>query len=142
MTANTDLITNKALEIITQLQNGVMAHGGDAFNLALGVTQMNGIAELIMGIKELALASLGFFAIYLIVTKYWEPAVKKAIKEETYRTDYTDYPDYMSVCLLIGFFSSVMTLAGFFDLTSVWNWIATFNPKLYLAHEIMQKVLG
>jgi hypothetical protein len=135
MTA-TDQLTNKMLEIINQLQQGVISHAHDALNLMLSVTRINGIESIAIGIITLMLN--------IIIIKFMLNTYKKvkeynnSITNPSEKKDHDDYIPLYAGCALILFFSIPACVCLLLD---IWNYIAIFEPKLYLAHQIIEKVI-
>jgi hypothetical protein len=121
---STDQLAGKLLDIINQVQSTVTNHAADAVNLVLLSTQIDGLTWLMFSILPFC-ASLIFT--YFLVTN---PKCKANRKNDEFGVD--------------GFFVLLTILLGIFMLCNIfyiWNWIQVFSPKLYLAHEIIQKVM-
>jgi hypothetical protein len=118
--SNTDALTGKLLEIINQVQGAVSAHSGEAVSFVLISTRIDGIFFLVV-----CFIGWAFFA-GLTLIPFSGKASKKEIEE------------------LFGFLliTGALSLLFLAILIYPWNWIQVFNPKLYLAHEIIGKVLN
>ncbi len=110
---NTDALTVKLLELINQVQNAVSFNGTESINLILTSIRINGICSL-----------LCWFSILLLITIWLITNIR------------SDIPDTRGYKTII-FISFVI----FLFLVYPWNWIKIVNPKLYLAHEIINNVL-
>lgn len=112
---NTDALTGKLLEIINQVQDTVSSHSDQAINLVLTSTQIDGICWLLCCFF---VTIIGILLVYLDIKYFSEH----------------DHTDFTLLLLLIPFVAFLLFIYP-------WNWIQVFNPKLYLAHEIIGKVL-
>ncbi len=124
MTANTDLITNKALEIINQIQSGVMAHGGDAVNLALATVRISAIGALIEGFIMLV---IGVICVIMMA---------KIISSDRFDKE---SPGWIFWTVLVT--TAFCFMGALVDLFNIWTYVALYDQKLYLTHEIIQKVV-
>lgn len=108
---NTDALTGKLLEVINQVQGGVSAHSAEAASLVMTSTRIDGICWLVAIFIAFVLSS--YLTYYFIKSKDEDGTVYGGV--------------LLSLCFLF--------------LIYPWNWIQVFDPKLYLAHEIIGKVL-
>jgi hypothetical protein len=123
----TDQVASKLLEIINQIQAGVVAHAPEAANLALQAVSYDGWYSLIIGFSWLALSLI----LYYIAKRYVYYIKNCEKKNES---------DEIALGLLVCAIVIILIFAAI-ELFDFWNWVQAFNPKLYLAHEIIQKVL-
>jgi deferrochelatase/peroxidase EfeB len=128
----TDQLASKLLDIINQVQAGIVAHAPDAMQLVLASIQQDGIANLFPGFLCL-LGFMGCLILLLFLYKRW-------------KTFQATYPSRDSSNYLFGALPPValglFLLMGIFcTLGNYWNYVQIFNPKIYLAHEIIQKVM-
>jgi phosphotransferase system glucose/maltose/N-acetylglucosamine-specific IIC component len=114
--SDTEALTGKLLDIINQVQGAVSTHSGEAVNLVLTSTRIDGISWLLGSFIFLCLSVLIGYSII----KY----------------------DKDNELIPIALGCLVLFLFTFANLVYPWNWIQVFNPKLYLAHEIIGKVLN
>lgn len=138
MTA-TDQLTGKLLEIINQVQASVIAHAPDAINLILAAVQQDGISNILPGIIALVLLMI---CVYTGIKFYkkWDKA--NELDKQKHRYDREDnFPLLIPMvpACLIGFICFLFMFPSIF---SYWNYVEIFNPKVYLAHEIIQKVVS
>jgi hypothetical protein len=130
----TDQLTNKLLEIITQIQQGVVAHGADAVNLTLQAVSYDGICKLLLCVPLLIVIILSILAFKKISKE-----IKKIKDNSKHMYDDTDG------CEMLRFFAAAVAVFGTALLLvmtfNFWNYVQIFNPKLYLAHEIIEKVM-
>lgn len=138
MSTSTELLTNKFLEIINQLQTTVTAHGQEAVNLALAAIQQDGFSSLFDGSLFAIIA-----IICAIISRYfYKNWVTRSVEEK--KKQYCDREDvshlfaFMSIPAFIGALAFIVVLLTF---GCYWNYVEIFNPKVYLAHEIIQHVL-
>ena len=133
----TDQLANKLLEIINQIQQGVVAHAPDAMNILLKTVQIDCAQNfLITFISGLFLASMA--KIFFKIKKSIEND-RKLNKSYSERLEW----DHGGIIISLLIMAVVSTFALIFFIASivdVWSWVGLFNPKLYLAHEIIQKV--
>ena len=125
---STNQLTNKLLEIINQVQNQVSAHAGDAINILLLNTQIDAINNLVIGFLSLGIACITFF----FLKKFWIGFQKES---SNYTGDEFPYIMGMFLCGLLFLISLLLSINYLLD---IWNWMALFNPKLALAHSIIQ----
>jgi hypothetical protein len=131
---NTDKVTNKVLEIIDQLQGvaGDAAHQAvnhlpDAVNLGLATIRVDGVSDFIYGL----VAATIFYISY------------RFAKWGFIKSRETDFEDgcaglAMIFGFIFAFFAGVLTASLLFD---VWTYTKIFEPKIYLAHKVVEKVL-
>jgi hypothetical protein len=126
---NTDALTGKLLQVINQVQDTVSAHSGEAVNLVLQQVKINAIGDFII-----------CFAAILVLYILWKVYSKvKDIKEENRRDMHGGVMIYICMAGLLSIFLLVLI---FITLFNIWEYVAIINPKLYLAHEIIGKVLS
>lgn len=116
-------VTTKVVEVITQLQNVVKDNAADAVNFGLGVIRINGFAWISLGIL---FAGLGIFV-------FWLCSDCKICKEHNASDEDKGF------LYLMGFLFSLISACFLFY---IWNWVAIFQPKLWLAHQILAKAVG
>lgn len=121
MVTPTDLMYNKLLEIINQIQSQIVNHSQDTFILMTQSICLDGIGNIIAG---MICMFFGFLSIKFLLSSYKEP--------------YKGENKLITIMSIIAIPATIFT--GLLNL-SYWNWIKIFNPKIYLVHEIMNKVL-
>jgi hypothetical protein len=124
-------LTNKLVEIVTQIQQGVIAHGADAMNLVLQSIKIGALGNFLAAIGSI----VGVYIIYKIY-----PYIRKLKSEDPYDMTLNDFL-YWLYCACSAVFTVIVTIGVFCQFFDVWQYIAIFNPKLYLAHEIIEKVM-
>lgn len=123
----TDLITDKALEIVNTLQNTLMTHGGEAVQLGLATVRITCISYLMSSF----IAMIGGVLLFVASGNFY----KKYKKDKFDDTNIT----LSIICFLIGCLFILPAIGGF---GYIWNWVGIFDPKLYLAHQVIGKVVG
>lgn len=141
MSTSTELLTNKFLEIINQLQTTVSAHGQEAINLALSSIQVDALGYILQTIVCFIYA----FVIYKIGRFIFRKKDVIDKKDEDYI--YSEEAEWqeggkIAYAVIFGGSALVALLNGFINLCDIWNYFALVNPKLYLAHVIVVKVLA
>lgn len=126
---NTDALTGKLLDVISQVQGAVSAHSAEAVNLVLTSTRIDGIHWLVSVLVGFVIASI----IACVCAIYVAENEKNKKKDD----------DALMLGAAVGLCVGMLLIAvvSFIGLIDPWNWIQVFDPKLYLAHEIMGKVL-
>jgi riboflavin transporter FmnP len=122
---NTDALTGKLLQVINQVQAGIISKTPEAVTLVLQQTQVNAIGNILSCIA-------GIILIYI----FWKVYLKiKGIKDE-----YDDINIGVTIYIAAtGVLSTIFIIGIFSTLFDIWTYI---NPKLYLAHQIIGKVLS
>ncbi len=128
---DTNAIQNKVLGMLDSIQNGAVVIGQetvkyapDIVNATLNVIRINQAQELVFGI-------CGLIAVISLHKKIAD--CFRRIKEE-------GRPELF----IIGYGLSCVYVVGLVNmarLINVWNWMGIFQPKLYLAHELIEKVM-
>jgi hypothetical protein len=136
--ATTDQLAGKVLEIINQVQSGIITHAPDAVSLVLASTQVSCFQRLFWCFCGLLIVTA--FIIILFKMKARIDKDKKSVEPHYERLRWSDDGVQISLCAMfvLGTIIGIGSLIGFF---SIWNWVGIINPKLYLAHEIIQKVM-
>lgn len=119
---------------LAKLGELVAKHGPDAVNLAAQVVQINAVQTLLTGaasavILGVAVKAFGFFA---------------RRQQAAYAEDDIGLPMIGWLLVLLGdlIAGGIATAYTLGDLLDVWAWVALFNPKLALAHEVLAKLTG
>ena len=125
-----DVIENKVVSMLDALQNGAVEIGNqlvkytpDVIQAALGVTMITGIQELVYGVIWLGL--------FIYFYRYWSSNKFSGFDAPTIQDAKLGGAGLMSIISIM----VVLTQLG-----NVWNYVAIVNPKLYIAHEIVEKV--
>jgi hypothetical protein len=134
-----DQLTSKLLEIINQIQSGIVSHAPDAIKLVLAAVQQDGIANILPGIVALIVLIICVYAGVKFYKK-WEEANKLEGQKDAYHREDT-FPLLLPIvpAFFVGFICFLFMCPSIF---SYWNYVEIFNPKVYLAHEIIQKVVS
>jgi heme/copper-type cytochrome/quinol oxidase subunit 2 len=139
--SNVDKVINKTLEIITQLQSvatdathSAINYLPDAVNLGLTAVRVDGVNDILMGL---------FCALCVFV-------LAKLFKLASVRADAgtEQYNDSMIDCVYAPISLIVIPMIGIIflfisasNLLSAWTYVKIFEPKVYLAHKVVEKVL-
>lgn len=127
----------KIVSILDALQNGVVTVAGqvvhyapDIANTALMVVRIDGINDLV-NLGASALAATVFTIVMYKLTKKascnWEDGDK--------------YFPLNMVTGIMGILTSIWAFCSVSSLINVWLWMKLFQPKLYLAHELIKSVV-
>lgn len=92
----------------------------EVVDASLMVVQINGIQSLLLGL----LLSIITYCLY--------KAIRLIIKHEHAEE---------GAAILVAFVLFTLGGAGFY-LFNIWNWVAIFEPKLYIAKEVLDKVIN
>jgi len=125
-----DKIETKLVSMLDALQNGVAEVGGkivkytpDVVNAAEWVVRIDGAQELVFSIFGLL---LGVFS------------AKFLFKHAKIWCDNNGNP----IGYIGGIGAVVFSTASFFSIINMWTWIMIFEPKLYIAKQIIESVVG
>lgn len=134
-----DQLTGKLLDIINQVQSGIVAHAPDAVNLVLASTQIDCLQSIILSFIGVIVSIICGFIIFKIQKKI--DADKKDNKPYHERLTWIE-PEAVLPALFAGLSGSIILVISVITLLDIWNWVGLFNPKLYLAHQIIAKVMS
>lgn len=151
----TDKAEEKVISMLDALQSGV-AHIGDQVvkyspdvaDAALWVVRIDGLGSLLVGV-------LGFVAIAIAVLLFrravWHTVQYKIARELYWRTNgkeeqihksTADTHDFWKFMLMTcGFIMGGVGLTASFQIMQIWNWVAVFEPKLYIVKQIIDAAL-
>lgn len=121
--------------ILEKITAVVEQNGPAAIQTAQAVVQMNALNNLTGVIFYGALAA---FFIFLTV---WCRKKWVSINTNPQRKPGDDADGYIVATIVVGIGAIFFSACAVFPLLDVWNWVAIFNPKLALAHEIMKNIL-
>jgi len=121
-----DGVTFNVDQALAKLGELVQQHGPQAVDLAAQVVQADAYGHFIRGGAFLLLAIVVLTA--AIIGTRW------ALRN--------DDEDGAVFFIGVGFFHLPLWLAAAWPFLNIWNWIATTNPKLALAHQVLSKVAG
>ena len=151
----TDKVEEKIVSMLDALQSGVVHVGEqvvkyspDVADAALWVVRIEGVSALIYGV-------IGLFAIAIAIIlfrKYlWHNSQytaefklycsKQGVEERIHRNNANNHYFWR---LAFGFSALGFTFVGFGflkKLLDIWNWVAVFEPKLYIAKQIIDAAL-
>lgn len=125
-----DALSGKVLEIINQVQSVVTDHSKYAMDMALNCTFIDGVWGFIIG---------AFCIAFLFFSYKWIIKLNRISNIRKYE-DYQDGCIFgMIILAIFSVFSLWIVLCQFLD---IWNYIQVFNPKFYLAHEVINGVVN
>lgn len=131
----TDQITNKIVSMLDQIQAGVTNVAPQAIELVLKAITYDGISSLInssvLFLVGCLFAGIGY--------KLFKLGRKQALKE--YGDADMKISFYMSSLFTSGG-SLLLVIISIFQLTDYWTYVSIFDPKVYLAHEVIEKVIS
>lgn len=118
-----DKLQDKALQYLSAFEELAKQYTPDVLDMALKVVQINGLQTLIIYFTWFI---VGVSLILYILINGW------SLRRET---------DYFTVVMpgIVGTGCLIVSSVGILNL---WNWIAIFEPKLYIAYKIFEKVLN
>jgi hypothetical protein len=128
-----DQITNKVLEIINELEVGIKTGIPPAIEMAARIVQIDVVQKIGYCILTLLINAIILFFIRKIYKERREEW-KKSFGE--FNFDMVAFPAIVGG--IVSFFVSLIT---FFILMDPWNYVGLTEPKLYLVHKIVEKVL-
>jgi hypothetical protein len=121
-----DQVANKIVEMLSQL-NIVSGHARD---LAIQAVQIGGFLNLA--------ESFLFLFVFLLCGMSFMKYKKTQIKEIFIGDD--DITTSFIIGCIIASVSLVLLIGSVINIFDFWNWVAIFNPKLYIAHQLIVKV--
>lgn len=122
-----DKLGDKALQYLQSFEDLAKQYSPDVVDAGLNIVRVYGAQELILGILCIALLLYIFFKA--------KAAVIKDLNKGGYSSGGNVLPIIIGASLL-GIFPVAQATAVF----SIWNWVAVFEPKLYLAYKIFGKL--
>lgn len=137
---NGNVLEHKLAELLGQFQSGVSQAGASAAKLLPQVTDLAIRMKFWDGVAHLACAALALlpaFALFKGVLFFHNLAEEKRA-EKDFTTD--DIP-YQVGAITLGFALLVVSVAICCQLFDPWNWVAVFDPKIALAHDIYLGVM-
>jgi hypothetical protein len=96
-----------------------------ALETAVSLAQITALGNLLIGVSCAAAAVACVFRIRACM-RAWEHK-------------YVDYD--VPVYVLLGLGALTGALMALVALLDIWNWVGLFNPELYLAHRVLERVL-
>jgi hypothetical protein len=125
-------LQTKLVEVITQLQSVVKDNAADAVNLGLATIKINGIEHVIIGIIFLLFSISGAF-LAKKVYKWWCEAAEKS------KDHYFDGFEYGAGMIGTVAITAILFIIFCCNIFNIWTYVAIFQPKLWLAHQILAK---
>lgn len=127
-----DQLTDKFLEVINQIQAQVVSHAGEGINFMLVNTQINAAQELCYGFVAIGIGILAF----KLFKKSWNK-----FKVATSESGYGNELPYIIGCVGCAVLLVICSVGSLQTIFNVWEWISIFDPKVALAHQIMEHFL-
>lgn len=130
---NVDKIFDKLVDVVellsTKLTEVAKEYGPDLIDTALMVIRLDGGSEIFYGFLLLTIS-------FLVIKFVALPAYKKCIE--------TDWECVPSIPItIIGFAVAILlAIPGMIQAFSFWSWVALIEPKYYVAHKIVDKVIS
>lgn len=147
MPTNIQFNMDQALQKLGEL---VAKHGPQAVDLAAQVVQVNAVGAIAQAVASVAIAGLSGWA----TMKLWRLA-KQSMAADKKATDawIRDHTGALSMPSDNGWLwcipataatgaAVVFTINGVAGLFDTWAWVALFEPKLALAHQVLAKFAG
>lgn len=133
-----DALTQKVVEILGQLQGAAGSAVEMMGKAAPQVAEYAIKTKVYDGISTLVEGGLAFlFAVVTLIVLYRN---RKSICEAF---DYNNENLPVIIATIVfGFASVIALIAGLCTICNGWNWVAVFDPKIALAHDIVQRVMG
>lgn len=134
-------VEQKVVEMLDQLQHGavkvgeaIVQYSPDVTDAMFWVVRLNAIQNLVLAIAVLVLSAFGFWYAASLSKKI------KALPEDSWNSSAKAMDLTMGkwVTRVVSSFPLVISGASLID---VWNWVAVFEPKLWLAKQIINQVL-
>ena len=148
MTVNVEFNVDQALAKLGEL---VAKHGPEAVNLASEVVRVNSLGNLVTG-AAFAVAGVGVaVASAVLIRRFLKVNRPYSIAYRAWRDDRTGASrlptgdDGIGWCVagaMTGVFSGFLTVSACSYLLDVWTWVGLSNPKLALAHQVLQRLTG
>lgn len=127
-------IDEKLGEVIDKLTKLAETHGGQAADLAVGVARAEAFITVFIGVVVCVLAGVGF----ALCLKLFRQAIKEASKEkQEWSDDRIDVAFVFSILPGLACFIAFCTHL-FGNVLNGWAWVGLWEPKVYLAKQIMR----
>lgn len=127
-----EILSNKLIQISDQITNMIVAKTPAALGLMLMTARIDAISNILQSLSGLLLIAL------LVVG--WFKLAKHIISKTD---DFDGYRVLFEVVSLIGGFgATIFLIFCVITIADVFNWVGIWWPQIYLAHQVMGKVLG
>lgn len=135
---NSDAIQNKVVSMLDALQNGavevgtqVVKYTPDVIDAGLWVIRIEGIQALVFSLS------------FLLPLWLLHPFAKRSLAwaQAATKEDDDNFPSFLLPIILYGIVI-LFAAQAFYILTNIWSWVAVFEPKLYLAKQIIASVIN
>jgi len=119
-------IEEKTVAVLDKLDALATQYTPDVVNGAVTAVKVTAVSNLVWGAIGLAC----FFAIWWMA--------RRTLAYYRCKENFNDGDVVLSTCAGIGLIiCGIFALTTAFSLFETWNWVAIFNPKLALAHQIL-----
>jgi len=132
-----DKFGTKALEYLEAFEKLAVQHTPDVVETGLRVVQINAIQSLIM---PAAFFVAGSFVCYQ-GRRLWNIGKEIHQHDRDNVRDPRDRDNFYLPGACLGVIGGFIILFAATELFNIWKWIALFEPKLYLAYRIFEKLL-
>ncbi len=122
------MLTDQLSQYLDYLTKAAAKAGPQVMQFAIQHEHWCGVGDVLIGGFCAVIAAIGFF----ILKKHWAIVVSG--------TDDEIIVAWTGV--LGGIIGVVSGLAAAIILLNIWNWVAVFNPKIALFHDILEKLLS
>lgn len=149
--SKTDEVQQKVVEWMDSIEEGVKEYSPEVVDAGLTVVQL-------IGLQELVLATIGLLIVAAIILSGYKTYVSyhEYSKEDSPGNHGTLFkmwglrvfdsdgdPQAGSVAIIIAVFTIIgISIPSLVSLLNIWNWVAVFYPKLWIAHKAVEGVLG
>lgn len=123
------MLEQKVVEMLSGMEQAIGKVAPQALELALKQQMWAGLGCIVGGFAALL---IGLILIWLPVRVF------KEIKAEGVRSGYSPDQAATVVCCIP---SGIGLLIALINLLNIWNWVAIFDPKTALFHELVSKLL-
>jgi hypothetical protein len=129
------LLTDKASQYINALEEITKQYAPDVVNGALVVVQLSGVGEIA--------PALLYGLVFPLCVWWFFWFFNQKPKTETYHEKRWDYyePGPQIIGGSVIFVGGILWIAAVCIVLDIWNWIRIFEPKLWIAYKILEKLL-
>ena len=132
-----DPLETKMIEVVTQMQHGVAKIGEVLYSAApqavdaiLAIKVISGIDQLVVGLICLIITVI----LGRVGMKHYRKRIENEFNEDNIGAI------FIGVFLALGVFGFGIATAH--HLLDIWNWVAVFQPKIAIAHDLLNIITG
>lgn len=133
-------LQTKLVEVITQLQSIVKDNAADAVNFGLGAIRIDAIGNIVIGLVCVVSSIIGAIVIKKLIARVHKMMEGKS--KHSFGGEFSDYPEYVISIIIISVILAIASICAICAVLGTWNWVAIFQPKLWLAHQILAKAVS